>query len=100
MTLATITEDVAHRIFDILVDTCGQREDPDSRDSFVYGVSGERRWREYRFCGLLGYGGKVWNSYRGFYVSCYQEDKTPLREAMMEAANIRLSKLYTEVTGA
>ena len=101
MRLKTITEDVANRVYDILIETCGQRDDYEGRMSFVAGISGEGQWTEYRFIGSLGFGGKVWNTgSRGFYVSCYPEDITPEREEMIEAANAKLAELYAEVDGA
>lgn len=60
---------------------------------------------EFRFCGKLGFGGKFHmhptsfampnartGDYRA-YVSCYPEDRTPECEALIEAANERLTKL-------
>lgn len=46
---------------------------------------------EYRFQGKLGFGGKVWSLYRGGWrVSCYKEDETPERLAIIEAVNARI----------
>ena len=96
---ASITETVAHQIWTILSDTCGANPDPDAwgqRASFVSCAINQeeyQRWIEWRFGGSLGFGGKVWNN-GNFYVTCYSEDRTPERDAMIDAANIRLSALY------
>ena len=42
---------------------------------------------EYRFCGNLGFGGKFrFNDDGEMYVTCYPEDETPERLAMIEKA--------------
>jgi hypothetical protein len=49
---------------------------------------------EYRFKGLLGFGGKLWLDMDGrARVSCYSEDETPERVAAMAAANKMLQRL-------
>lgn len=48
--------------------------------------------REYRFQGALGFGGKLWRDSDGVMrVSCYREDETPDRLAMIEATNAALA---------
>jgi hypothetical protein len=54
--------------------------------------------REYRFCGSLGFGGKVW--YRehdgNVSVSCYQEDETPKRIETIARTNAALRAAEAE----
>jgi hypothetical protein len=81
----------ASAVWEILVDECGAWNSDDSalRDF-------ERHWpdcREYRFQGRLGFGGKVWANVGQVYVTCYREDETPERAAMITRANVRLEAL-------
>lgn len=85
-----ITEELADRIYDILVKDAGAYE-PD-RSGFVHRQSNERI-TEWRFCGSLGFGGKFWNNNGRLYVSCYREDSTPEREAIIEKVNAQLEEL-------
>jgi len=49
---------------------------------------------EYRFVGALGFGGKVWLKVgEPPYVTCYPEDLTDERQAMIERANAKFLKL-------
>ncbi len=84
-----------HKVWDILVEHAGAKER--DRDTFV-GASLEtnyfRRLIEYRFCGTLGFGGKLWRSDGRLYVSCYRADETPERLDTME----RVNKLLTDIT--
>jgi hypothetical protein len=96
-----ISEEVAHKIYDILVEITGIHvpEDMDTdRMSFVrYATEGS--WTEFRFSYPLGFGGKVWNNAGRWYVGCYREDDTPEREAIIERTNAALAKLFKEVYG-
>ena len=47
--------------------------------------------REFRFQGGLGFGGKFWRNNGRFYVTCYREDETPERLAMIKATNDALA---------
>jgi hypothetical protein len=47
--------------------------------------------REYRFMGALGFGGKFWQ--QSMTVTCYPEDETPERRAIIERANAALADL-------
>lgn len=51
---------------------------------------------EYRFMGKLGSGGKFYNNYSGWRVSCYQEDSTQIRKDLIAQINKELSVLYSE----
>lgn len=59
---------------------------------------------EWRFQGALGFGGKIYQRrFRGeienLFVSCYSEDLTPEREAMIKRANKRLAELVAKGEG-
>jgi hypothetical protein len=89
-----VSEEIAHKIWDVLVEHCGARDDNWERDSFVLSVM--KSWTEYRFCGSFGFGGKVWHNAGQFYVNYYREDETPEREAAKDAANLELARIYEE----
>jgi hypothetical protein len=84
----------AKAVWRVLVDECGAPDDADVFRSF------EVAWPcgEYRFCGALGFGGKVRAAYRHPFgvddqfarVDCYPEDVTPERSLMISRANERL----------
>lgn len=103
-------------IYDVLVEECGAPEGQDRRMSFDWCFStcicadlgatgiGQRHTRcpahdpiEHRFGGLLGFGGKLHWAHGRLYVSCYQEDRTPERAAMIERANARLATFVKEI---
>ncbi len=86
-----ITEQQAHAIWDILVEHVGAPESGrggfvDDRDAIT----------EYRFSGLLGFGGKFWNSGGRWYVTCYPEDETEGRRLLIQEANERLAELLLQ----
>ena len=87
MSEPTLTEAQAIKVFEVLRD-CGAY--PSQREEFIRTqISG---CREYRFMGLLGYGGKFWNNSGRWYVTCYSEDRNTERDAMIESANARLEE--------
>ena len=100
-----IPEDVAHRIYDILVKHVPLSEHPDDlfdgidhwRYTFIrYAIEGT--WTEYRIGGPLGFGGKVWFNGGRWYVTYYPEDETPARELAVQRTNKALAELLEEVT--
>ena len=88
-----MTPELANRIYDILQECCGATDY--WRQNFVQ-VQTSRYETEYRFCGSLGFGGKL---YRERWpkphcrVSCYREDETPERRAAIERVNEILKAL-------
>lgn len=72
-------------VYYILVEECGA--DMNSIESFSE-LNGD--FREWRFIGYLGFGGKVWNNNDDIYVNCYPEDVNAERKKMIEEANKRL----------
>lgn len=82
--------DLAEKVYDILVDVCGAREG--ERKTFVAQQSTDAIG-EWRFCGTLGFGGKLRREENGMYVYCYREDMNAEREAVINEANRRLTQI-------
>lgn len=94
-----LTEQQANTIYDILVAECGAPSDllQGDRASFVhYMTSGNAPRKEWRFSGLLGFGGKcrINNNHATPHVDYYREDSTPKRDAMVARANARIEELF------
>lgn len=79
---------VASDIWDILKDA-GAPEG--GRSQFI--IAQMTACVEYRFGGLLGFGGKFWNYRDKWYVTCYPEDDTPERTVLINGVNQKLSDL-------
>ena len=79
----------ARAIYAILVEEC--RAPQGQEEAFIAAhVNGEPG--EWRFKGDLGHGGKFY-SYNKWRGGCYEEDRTPERDAMIERANCRLLEI-------
>lgn len=94
-----MNKQTANKIYDILVEECGANDNPNAslgRSHFVSMQTCGDQLEEYRFQGDLGFGGKFWNGWRSWSVSCYPEDETPERLQMIEKANQRLEQLWKE----
>lgn len=75
-----------NKVYDILAEHVGAHEH--YREFFVQDALREKhQLTEWRFCGSLGFGGKIWRSNGKVYVNCYSEDKTPEREILIERVN-------------
>lgn len=89
------TPQTASDIYDILVSELGA--DPSAREVFVAYLSQEKplpNWgREWRFQGVLGFGGKLYAERGLVRVSCYAEDETPARRDLMLGVNAKLAAL-------
>ena len=72
-------------IFDVLVTCAGAHES--MRENFVHSI--QDGTREYRFQGDLGFGGKYWPETNT--VSCYSEDMTDRRRAIITDTNGHLA---------
>lgn len=60
-------------------------------DGFVdYMATPVEHGHEWRFGGVLGFGGKLHLSRRGLYVTAYPEDLTPENRKLIDAINDRL----------
>ena len=77
-------------VWDVLMELAGATEY--RRADFVHHAGTHKPGElEYRFKGALGFGGKVWSTYDGLWrVTCYSEDETSERLAMIDATNARL----------
>ena len=81
-------------IWTVLVQECGAAEgDGMLGRAWFLAAQQHRPVTEYRFIGALGFGGKFWINDGRLYVTCYREDETPERLAMIERANRRLAEL-------
>lgn len=81
-----------NQVYDILAQHAGAHEN--YRDFFVEAsLKEECPLVEWRFCGTLGFGGKVWRNNGKMYVSCYSEDSTPEREATIAKVNTLLNAI-------
>jgi len=85
-----IKPDMAHKIFDILVEECGASED--LRSHFVHTQS-TVNCKQFRFQGDLGYHGKLYVSEKRWYVDCAVDDLSNPRYRIIEKANCRLNEL-------
>lgn len=83
----TLTKEAADQIYTILVEEAGALER--GRSDFTH-YQTHNHCDEWRFCGLLGFGGKFWRAQDRWYVTCYLEDETVERKAIVERTNKRL----------
>lgn len=91
---AALTQQQAMQVYQVLVEACGASADPSDEFAFVHEYSTDSQYspaREWRFQGVLGFGGKF--RYPQLVVDCYPEDETPARLAAIEIANARLIEL-------
>ncbi len=87
MAKPTLAPALAGKVHDILVACAGARRS--DLHSFVFAMG--EGCEEYRFGGSLGFGGKFWTE--RFAVSCYPEDETIMRLAVIDNTNQALSLL-------
>lgn len=96
----SLTVEQAERVYNILVEHAGASPDPDERLAFT-SLQVVEHVPEYRFIGGLGFGGKFWIDSDRWFVTCYREDETPARLAMIETTNQALADLRSRIrTGA
>lgn len=81
-----LTEEEARKIWKILVGEAGADKRTREEDSFVYHATREHNL-EWRFCGVLGFGGKFKNNTWGWYIDCYVEDNRDDRIEIIEKVN-------------
>lgn len=87
----------ADAIYDVLVQHAGAVDSENMRQQFQAFYARRFEAREFRFCGALGFGGKIWfNKYQAPYVSCYAEDKSTKKEKIVQATNAALIKFCEE----
>ena len=97
----TVSQATAEAIYRVLVDVCAAPDEGYIGTAFVRYMTGDGPSlpKEWRFRGSLGFGGKLLlNGNRdGFpHVTCYPEDETPDRAAIMERANKALREICAE----
>lgn len=81
-----------NRVYDVLVEHAGAHEH--YREFYVADALREQRpLIEWRFCGKLGFGGKVWRNDGRVYVTCYPEDRTQDRAEIIDRVNSLLSEM-------
>lgn len=81
-------------VYDVLVREAGALSDRIERECFVIAHEGgewRTRCEEYRFQGLLGFGGKYRSKTNT--VDCYPEDMTPERAEIIARTNAALAAL-------
>ncbi len=103
MTAKKMSQIVAETIYNILIRECGASEY--NRRQFVeahcrIGFPETPVCREFRFQGVLGFGGKFRNVHGKWYVDYYQEDTREYRDAVVEIANRKLQTLREQVHGS
>lgn len=89
-----MTPEKAAEAYDILIREAGAR--PVDRIAFVTHLSKERPATEYRFQGLLGFGGKFRlraSEAVPHRVDCYPEDLNPARRLIIDRTNQALAAL-------
>jgi hypothetical protein len=74
------------RFFRVLVEHAGAADW--NEDGFVYAFTkSDYQATEWRFGGLLGFGGKFWRNAGKYYVTCYREDENKKTLAVIKRAN-------------
>ena len=91
--MRNLTFEQANKYFGILVDHAGASED--QRTQFLHYMMEDDGvgFKEWRFGGYLGFGGKAKMNHSHAYVTCYQEDETPERRAIITTVNELLKDL-------
>lgn len=83
------------QVYDLLILFGGAPNTPDHKQAFIYEFMYDKHSAgEWRFQGKLGFGGKYWSEINE--VSCYSEDETPERLALIKLINKELKKLQNE----
>jgi len=95
-----IPKEAAEKIYDLLVEHGGAPSRlihgrDVHKESFVHHAT-EVGITEYRCVHALGFGGKFWNRWEGWDVTCYQEDETPERKKLIKKLNKLLEELWAE----
>ncbi len=87
-------EEIFSQAWDILVQHAGASKDHLDKGTFVRAfLEPQHSATEWRFCGHLGFGGKFWRNDQRYYISCYPEDRTERRLAIIETVNGLLASL-------
>jgi hypothetical protein len=88
-----LTPEAANLIYDVIAEIGGAHES--ERANFVYHCSqaSDGPPSEWRFCGKLDFGGKVYLDSDRWRTGCYREDDTPERSVLIAEMNMRLELL-------
>lgn len=93
-----LPESLAESMWSVLCDHAGAH--PSGGNQFMQSVR-HYGLTEYRFCGSLGFGGKVrWSDWRSerdgcpIYVDCYPEDETAERRQAINSTNAALRMVW------
>lgn len=78
-----------NEVFNILVNEAGANES--NRDQFAHWWT--TNGHEFRFQGVLGFGGKFWRNNDRWYINCYSEDENLCRLCVIEKVNKLLKEL-------
>ena len=93
--LSTAKRATADAIYDVLVAQAGGHDSESWRLQFARFYANRKELREFRFGGLLGFGGKIWwTSYRGWYVSGNRSDQEAV--VIIERSNAALEHFNTK----
>ena len=84
-------------VYDILVEDGGASEE--MRDAFKQGFLRMEEYREWRFQGHFGFGGKLYRDIGRWRVDYYIEDRTPQLDALRERMNDKLEDLLSLYEG-
>ena len=87
------TKETYRRIYSILQEHAGSRRVYEDDFIYAFTLMPNGPPTEWRFQGTLGIGGKFWRYDGRYYVTCYPEDKTPEREAVIAKVNALLAEV-------
>ncbi len=85
--------EIFEKAYSILVEHAGAPDNADQVATFTGYYLDSRSNAEFRFCGLLGFGGKFWRNDQRYYISCYPEDRNTNRDRIIGKVNLLLSAL-------
>ena len=90
-----LSDKQANQVFDLLVRDAGAPEQ--GRSQFLQYTTdiNHKGMREFRFCGWLGFGGKLYLiAPHAPHISCYPEDETDRRRKIIYETNLKLIELH------
>lgn len=90
-----LPQSVIEHIYRILMEECAAPAH--WKDDFVFHQMKPNPTTEYRFCGNLGFGGKINRKGLRFFVNCYTEDENPQRLEIISRVNERLDELMRSI---
>lgn len=86
-----MTDSFYNACYTILVDHLRAAEA--DRHWFVQVFANNPNTFEWRFCGILGFGGKFWRNDGRHYVTYYREDHTPKLDQVLDRVNALIEAL-------